>query len=80
MLQAMSELSVTVPGKGSTLQQSQHLLFIFLFIYEDFMKKPSDSKSIILFFILTLFTPLFRYYPPVPTLIYVIIKKKAQYK
>lgn len=73
----MSELSVNVLRKGSKLQQSQNLLFIFLFIYKDFMKKPSDSKSVILFFILTLFTPLFRYYPPEPTLKYVIIIKKA---
>lgn len=48
MLQAMFEISVNVSGKGSKLQQSQHLLFIFLFIYkEDFMKKPSDSKKVI---------------------------------
>jgi len=51
MLQAMSEISVNVPEKGSKLQQSQHLRFIFLFIYEeDFMKKPSDTKNIFFIF------------------------------
>lgn len=51
MPQAMSEISVNVPGKGSKLQQSWHPRFIFLFIYEkDFMKKPSDSKNVFFIF------------------------------
>lgn len=51
MLQAMSEISVNVSGKHSKLQQSRHLRFNFLFIYEeDFTKKPPDSMNIFFIF------------------------------
>lgn len=77
MPQAMSEISVNVPGKGSKLQQSWHPCFIFLLIYEeDFMKKLSDSKNVFFIFF-TSSVPAFIQVLPSGTNTYLKKKKEA---